>query len=194
MTVKPGKKLQTRIHVRVPGWARGIAVPGGLYQFADQDNTGAELWLNGKKMDLPVVQGYFVIDRIWKDGDQIELRLPMNVRKIASRKEVASNEGRIAIQRGPLVYCVEGADNEGRAWNIIADPAARFSPETAKVLDEPVVSLTAELPVVSAGADQLQVQTRNRKVVAIPYYTWCNRGSNEMQVWLPTAVRKIRID
>ncbi len=194
MTVKPGKKLTTKIFVRVPGWARGIAAPGNLYGFADQDNTGAELWLNGKKLDLPVNQGYFMVDRTWKDGDQLELRLPMNVRKITARKEVSADDGRIAIQRGPLVYCVEGADNSGRAWNIIADPDVQFSTAAAKILDEPVLTLQATLPVVSIGTDKLGVQTEKKQVTAIPYYTWCNRGSNEMQVWLPTAIRKVRID
>lgn len=194
MTVKPGKKLNTRIYVRIPGWARGIAVPGGLYGFADQDNTAPEIWLNGKKIEANVVQGYVMLDRQWKDGDQIELRLPMNVRKITSRKEVSANDGRIAIQRGPLVYCVEGADNNGRAWNIIADAQASFVPSPAKVLDEPVVTLTANLPIVSVGSNNLVVQTEKKTIVAIPYYTWCNRGSNEMQVWLPTAIRKIRIE
>ena len=180
--------------MRIPGWARGIAAPGGLYGFADQDNAAAEIWLNGKKLDLNVAQGYVMIDRQWKDGDQIELRLPMNVRKITARKEVNADEGRIAIQRGPLVYCVEGADNSGRAWNIIADGQASFVPAQATVLDEPVITLTATLPVISVGVNSLAVQTEKKKVVAIPYYTWCNRGSNEMQVWLPTAIRKIRID
>lgn len=194
MTVKPVKKLNTRIYVRIPGWARGIAVPGGLYTFADQDNTAPEIWLNGKKIEANVVRGYVMLDRQWKDGDQIELRLPMNVRKITARKEVSANDGRIAIQRGPLVYCVEGADNSGRAWNIIADGQASFVPSQAKVLDEPVVTLTATLPVVSVGSNNLVVQTEKKTIVAIPYYTWCNRGSNEMQVWLPTAIRKIRIE
>ena len=194
MTVKPGKRLNTKIYVRIPGWARGIAVPGGLYGFADQDNTAAEIWLNGKKLDMNVAQGYVMINRQWKDGDEIELRLPMNVRKITARKEVNADEGRIAIQRGPLVYCVEGADNSGRAWNIITDGKASFAPAQAMILDEPVVTLTASLPVVTVGANNLAVQTENKKIVAIPYYTWCNRGSNEMQVWLPTAIRKIRVD
>jgi uncharacterized protein len=194
ISVDPGKKLKTKINIRVPGWARGIAAPGELYQFADDNTTTAELLLNGKKLDLKADKGYFTIEREWKKGDQIELRLPMDVRKIASRKEVSADEGRIAIQRGPLVYCVEGADNSGRALNIVADSGAKFNVEKGKVLDEPIILLTAQLPVISIMENGQAVTTEKKTITAIPYYTWCNRGSNEMQVWLPTAIRKVRID
>lgn len=194
ITVDPGKKLKTSISVRVPGWARGIAVPGGLYNFADAGSGNAELWLNGKKLDLLADKGYFTVNREWKKGDVLELRLPMDVRKIKARMEVNADEGRIALQRGPLVYCVEGADNAGRAWNIIADSNASYNVAEGSVLDEKVMTINASLTVIKVDANGQSVTTEKRNVVAIPYYTWCNRGSNEMQVWLPTAIRKVRVD
>jgi DUF1680 family protein len=194
LTVDPGKKLTTAVHIRIPGWARGIAVPGELYDFTEKSTTSVELYLNGKKLDLAIDKGYFTVNREWKKGDVLELRLPMDVKKITARKEVASDEGRIAIQRGPLVYCVEGADNNGRAWNIIADAAVAFRVEQGSVLDEKVMILKAELPVISVKDNGYTVATEKKTITAIPYYTWCNRGSNEMQVWIPTAARKIRID
>jgi DUF1680 family protein len=89
---------------------------------------------------------------------------------------------------------VEGADNNGRAWDILAPVNANFQTEKFTVLDEPVVSIVGELPVVTTGEDGLSIATQQRKVRAIPYYVWCNRGSNPMQVWLPTSVKDIKIN
>jgi len=118
----------------------------------------------------------------------------MPIRTIVSRKELLQNNGRVALQRGPLVYCVEGADNEGQAWNIIAPSNTSYSTEKFSILDEEVVSLIADLPTVKVADDGLSLTTQKKKVRAIPYYTWCNRGSNQMQVWLPTSIRDIKIN
>ena len=118
----------------------------------------------------------------------------MTIQKIKARKELMQDNGRVALQRGPIVYCVEGADNNGKAWNIIAPSQSNFTTEDFSVLDEKVVSLVALLPVVQVSEDGLSVTTVTKKVRAIPYYTWCNRGSNAMQVWLPTTLLNEKIN
>ena len=111
-----------------------------------------------------------------------------------ARSELKFDNDRVALQRGPIVYCVEGADNNGKAWNIFSPTNAIFKTENFNVLDEKVVSLVSELPVLEIGSDGVSAKTVNTKVRAIPYYTWCNRGSNPMQVWLPTALKDIKIN
>ena len=146
--------------------------------------------VNGKAINYTIDKGYAVIDRQWQAGDVVECDFPMDVRRVVSRPEVRFNIDRVALQRGPLVYCVEGADNNGKAWNFVIPDNATISTSQHNVLSEPVIALKADVPVLELGADSLTVTTRNKPITAIPYYVWANRGSNEMQVWLP---RKMNI-
>lgn len=134
-----------------------------------------------------------MIDRNWKKGDVVEVNLPMEVRQVASRKEVKADQDRVALQRGPLVYCVEGADNEGKAWNILVPDKATFATKSHQILDEPVVAIQANVSVAEAAPDGLTVQIKPRTITAIPYYAWANRGKSPMQVWLPSRIREIKI-
>jgi DUF1680 family protein len=187
-------KIRSSIAFRIPGWARAIAAPGGLYTFVDSSITQPRLSVNGKQIEYAFQNGYAVIDREWKNGDLIEFDIPMRVNKIVAKKELEVNNDRIALQRGPIVYCVEGADNNGKAWNIVSSLDANFNTENFSVLDEKVVSLVADLSVLNISEDGSNASTAKQKVRAIPYYTWCNRGSNQMQVWLPLSFKDIKIN
>jgi len=118
----------------------------------------------------------------------------MPVEKITSRDDLKQDRDRIALQRGPLVYCVEGADNNGKAWNMIFPGNTIIETKNYKILDEPVIALEATVPVITTGADAASLKTENKKITAIPYYTWCNRGSNQMQVWLPVKINDIKLN
>ena len=152
------------------------------------------LLLNGKSLPYKIVEGYVVVESEWKDNDVIEYKLPMEVKKVVSRPELTFNNGRVALQRGPIVYCIEGADNQNKAWNIISPNNATFTTEDFTVLDEKVVSLVANLPSIQIEDNGASAKTINQKVRAIPYYTWCNRGSNAMQVWLPTSFKDVKVN
>ncbi|MDP9229634.1 MAG: glycoside hydrolase family 127 protein, partial [Bacteroidota bacterium] len=136
----------------------------------------------------------YIINREWKKGDVLEFDFPMDVKMIHSKDELKQDNQRVALQRGPFVYCVEGADNSGKAWNIIFPENTLFETIDYKVLDEPVKALTAEVPVVLVGEDGISLKTEKKKIIAIPYYAWANRGKNEMQVWLPTKITDIKIN
>ncbi|MBC3788341.1 glycoside hydrolase family 127 protein [Spirosoma utsteinense] len=194
LRVDPARPVTYALHVRIPGWARNVPAPGSLYRFRDTTATAAvEILLNGKPVVFREEKGYAVIDRTWKKGDIVEMKLPMDVRQVASRKEVTSNQGRVALQRGPLVYCVEGADNAGRAWNIVVPDRATFSTKPYQVLDEPVVAILANVSVAEAAPDGLTVQMKPRTITAIPYYAWANRGKSPMQVWLPGRIKAVKL-
>jgi DUF1680 family protein len=192
--ISMAKPESATIAFRIPGWMGEQPSPGGLYRYADSISVRPILKVNGMPFNYVAKDGYALVERVWKEGDQIVYEMPMQIRSIVSRTELSQDAGRIALQRGPLVYCVEGADNEGKAWNIIAPLGAKFSVEEFSILGERMMSLVADLPVVNSSADGQAVFTEEKKVRAIPYYAWCNRGSNQMQVWLPVSIRDIKIN
>jgi DUF1680 family protein len=188
------KNTKTSIAFRIPGWSRGIAAPGNLYFFRDTSKEKPTLIVNGKAVEYSNEEGYAVIQREWKNDDVIEFNIPMKINQISARNELEIDNDRIAIQRGPIVYCIEGADNNGKAWNIISSFDAKFKTEDFIVLDEKVISIVADMPVLKISDDGLGATTSKQKVRAIPYYTWCNRGSNQMQVWLPLTFKDIKVN
>lgn len=200
VTVDPVKKTKFSLRFRLPGWVKQEAAPGGLYTMlpASQgfDNAGnlPAMRLNGKPVSFTVNNGYMVVDQDWKKGDQLEFEFPMEVKMLTARTELKQDQGRIALQRGPIVYCVEGADNNGKAWNLIVPKNTRFETIDQKILDESVKAITAEVPVVLVGEDGQSLVTEKRKIIAIPYYTWANRGKNEMQLWLPTRINEVKVN
>ena len=113
ITVRPDKPGRFAMNVRVPGWARGEAVPSDLYRFADAASEAVTLRVNGQAVPVAPEKGYARIDRSWKAGDVVELSLPMPIRRVAADPRVDADEGRVALQRGPLVYAAEWPDNPG---------------------------------------------------------------------------------
>ncbi len=190
----PEKKTKFALHLRIPGWVTGEPVPGDLYMFADKENTPVTITVNGKNVEFKTENGYAVIDREWKKNDVVEMNLPMNVRRIVSRPEVKQDAGRVAIERGPIVYCVEGADNNKKALNIMLPDNARFNVKDFTILNEKVKAVNFSAPVVSISDDGLNVHTEKKEIAAIPYYAWCNRGQNEMEVWIPKKADNIKLN
>ena len=194
LTVEPKSKVKFAVHVRIPGWAQGEAAPGGLYTFENDSKTAFTLSVNGKPAVYTLDKGYAVVDREWRKGDQLELTLPMDVKRIVARTELKQDVDRVALQRGPLVYCVEGADNNGKAWDLILPDNATFKTSFQKNLLEGVVTIQFQAPAIQVGKDGLSVNTEVKTITAIPYYAWCNRGQNPMQVWLPKKIKDVKIN
>lgn len=191
--VSPAQKVKYVLNIRIPGWAAETAVPGGLYNFAESGKNKIEILLNGEPVNYQTEKGYAVINRTWQNGDEIEVKLPMEVRQIKARQEVKADADRIALQRGPIVYCVEGADNAGEVWNLLVPENPSFNIQKGLILNEPVVSIQANLQMIKPTPDGLNVKPEPQTVTAIPYYTWANRGRGPMQVWLPVKMKHIRI-
>ena len=133
LTLHPDARAKFTVNVRVPGWARDEAVSSDLYRFIDHSGEQASLSVNGKKVPLKLEKGYAPLTRKWKDGDEIELNLPMPVRRIVANDSVRADRGRVALQRGPIVYCLESPDNsDGHVRSLMlpdnAPLAASFEP------------------------------------------------------------------
>ncbi len=186
ITVKPGKKARFVLNVRVPGWARNEVTPGGLYRFVEQVRETVSLKVNGKPAALKLDKGYAVLDRLWKPGDIVELNLPMPVRRVAANEAVASDTNRVALQRGPLVYCAEWPDNpNGHVRNLVLSDKATLTAEFNASLLNGVETIRGKAVGLAYDARGV-VQKNEQDFTAIPYYAWANRGRGQMLVWIPS--------
>lgn len=192
--INPEKQTDFDVYVRIPGWTQDDIVDGDLYFAKNGTKQSLQFLVNGKPVDFKQQNGYAIISKKWKKGDVISFEYAMPVLKVSSKKDVLYDDDRIALQRGPIVYCVEGADNNNEAWNFIFKNDEPLQTVNYKVLDEPVVAIKAKANVIQPSSDGSSLQTAEKTITAIPYYTWCNRGKNEMQVWLPTKMKEIKVN
>jgi uncharacterized protein len=187
MTVNPDQAGRLAINVRIPGWARNEPVPSDLYKFADKISEPAVVKVNGKAVAMQLTKGYVTLDRNWKAGDTIELSLPMPVRRVAANTEVAADKGRVAIQRGPLVYTAEWVDNpNGKVRNLMLPDTAKLTAAYDPKLLKGVTAITGRATSLTTDAAGKVLKT-DQEFKAIPYYAWANRGPGQMMVWIPNS-------
>jgi hypothetical protein len=133
------------------------------------------------------------LTRKWKDGDTIELNLPMPIRRVAANDAVQADRGRIALQRGPIVYCVESPDNPaGHVRSLMVPDDAPLAASFEPALLNGVEVLRGSAFLVTRD-DQGQLAKTSRNFQAIPYYAWANRGRSEMMVWVPDSEKSARV-
>ena len=185
-TVEPARSAEFDLHLRIPGWCQGAVSGEDLYQPANRPREGAaRLKLNGKPIqNLQMVRGYATIHRRWKPGDVVQLTLDMPVQEVKANARVEADQGRVALMRGPLVYCFEGTDNGGAVQNLFIPPGTRFTPQYRSDLLGGVTTLSAMAEAVFKTSSN-QVVAMPFKVMATPYYDNANRGTCQMAVWLP---------
>jgi DUF1680 family protein len=186
--VNPAASTDFNLLVRVPGWARGEAMPSNLYAFATPAKSEVVIKINGKPTTYTLRNGYAVLPRKWRKGDVVEMNLPMDVRRVVANPNVKDDLGKVALQRGPLMYCAEWTDNKGKATNFVVPPTATFTAAYRPELLNGVTTLTATVPAVQVDAAASTIQTVPQTLTAIPYYAWANRGKGEMTVWFPAQV------
>lgn len=116
--------------------------------------------------------GYCKIDRNWKKGDMIEVVMNMPVRRIQAHDSVEQNRGRLAVERGPVVYCAEGVDNGGKVLDKAIRPNAKFKRTTCNILGNQYPAFCVET-------------TAKSELKLVPYFSWCHRDVGEMQTWFP---------
>jgi len=186
--IKPKSAFDFSMLIRIPGWARNEAMPSDLYSFYNNSDQKTIITINGKEVDYPIENGYAVLNRKWKKNDIIEVRLPMEVKKVVANNNVKSDVGRVALQRGPIMYCAEWVDNNGKAANIVmpvnTQLQASFNPDLLNGIEV----LKATVPAVVIEDNGEAIKTQNQNFMAIPYYAWANRGKGEMMMWFPEKV------
>jgi uncharacterized protein len=189
--VAPKSTTAFNMQIRIPGWAQNQAMPSNLYSFADAPGEKVEIKVNGQPVDYTNEKGYAQINRKWKKGDVVEVNLPMEVRKVVAKDNIKEDIGKVALQRGPIVYCAEWADNEGKASNILVPADASFTSEFKPDLLNGVTVIKSEVPIINIDPKGQNITTTKRTFTAIPYYAWANRGKGEMVVWFPERIKDV---
>ncbi len=192
LRIEPKKATNFALKVRIPGWAVDQPVPSDLYQFMPAESEAVNLRLNGKPIAFTRDKGYAVITRRWRKGDVVELDLPMPVRRVSAHEAVADDRGKTALQRGPLVFCVEEADN-GPVLGMLLPDDVELTTCFAKDLLGGVQIIRGTVPTVRITEEGRAVTTESKTMTAIPYYAWAHRGKGEMTVWLPRRISKVVI-
>ena len=158
------------LKLRIPGWVQGEVMPGGLYQYVDGKQLSFSVLVNGEDAGGSITDdGYYTIGRKWEKGDEIDIHFDMEPRMVEADARVEADLGRVAIERGPLVYCAEWPDNAFSVREAQIPEKARFN--------------VVEKPDMLFGIDQLVTSTPDGPLTLIPYYAWAHRGSGEMNVW-----------
>jgi hypothetical protein len=191
--LNPEKNGKFDLKIRIPDWAMNEAIPGGLYKFTDQNNESVKLSVNGKPVDLNMKDGYAVISRDWRKDDKVGIDFPMPVRTLVADERVKEDIGKIAVQRGPVIYTAEWPDNnDGNILNLIINSEAGFSSDF-----EP--DLLGGVEVIKTSGHQSkrtidgQVKLMpDEPLTLIPYALWNNRGPGQMMVWLPVSEKSAR--
>ncbi len=184
MTIEPKRPTRFTICVRIPGWAQNKCMPGDLYRYKEISDEKVSLKVNGKTIPLKMEKGFARINRKWRKADVIELNLPMPIRRVLCHENVTDNVEKVALERGPIVYCAEWPDNNGHVLNIVLPDEARLTSEYRKDMFNGVTVVRAKAVGLSYAEDSKTALKRQQDFVAIPYYAWAHRGAGEMAVWL----------
>jgi uncharacterized protein len=173
--IDPASPMEFELRLRIPDWAKGA--------------TGT---LDGRKLDLNIIRGYATIERRWEKGDVVTLDLPMPGERVYAHPNVRMDVGRVSLRRGPLIYCVEEADNPGQPVQTMKLP--REAPIEARrrgdlfdgivTLEAPVTRLSPAEAGEALYSNSPPVE-RPATATALPYYLWNNRGPGSMLVWIP---------
>jgi len=179
--VDPSRAAEFTVNVRIPGWTGTSPVPSDLYRFVDAPKGSPVVAVNGQPITSTPVKGFVSITRQWKAGDFVTVTLPMSPRRVAAHPEVTDNRGRVAVQRGPLVYAAEAIDNGGGVSRLLLPADAALTAAKRPDLLGGVTVVTAKGVIRSADGNRSE-----QDIVLIPYFAWANRGRGEMSVWLRT--------
>ena len=175
------------MNVRIPGWVRGSVLPSDLYAYADHQQPAYRVMVNGQEVEGELHNGYLTIDRKWKKNDVVEIHFDMLPRLVKANEKVAADRGRVAVERGPVVYCAEWTDNDFNVHTLLMNrrPELRVveRPELLYGLNQIVTDAQA-LSYDKAG----KLAVKDVKLTLIPYYAWAHRGEGDMEVWLPMEV------
>jgi DUF1680 family protein len=176
IALKIPKPAKFTLNLRIPGWARNQPFPSDLYRYQDEPNLKIKLAVNAQTVPIELQKGFAQMTRTWNSGDVVTLVVPTPVRQVVAHPNVIADRNCVALERGPLVYCAEGVDNGGKAFD--------------KVLAGKLHFRTEWKPDLLGGVTAIQVSAspENKDILTlVPYYAWCHRGPSEMRVWFPTG-------
>ena len=175
LQVNPEKSQTFRIALRIPGWCRKYSVS-----------------CNGQPVQGVLENGYYYIQRCWQEKDQLELRMEMPVELVQANPKVRENVGKAALMRGPVVYCLEEADNGADLHRIRLQNDGEYRVQYEPEMLGGVVTIRGEGQMLQQNdwsgdelyAVQKPAQYQKKQLLWIPYYAWANRSAGELLVWI----------
>ncbi|HEV3342261.1 MAG TPA: beta-L-arabinofuranosidase domain-containing protein [Pirellulales bacterium] len=176
LTLTPAKPMAFDLKLRVPGWCHQAAVQ-----------------VNAETVHAKPERGYVTLSRTWRPGDVVTLSLAMPIERVYADPHVQADVGRVAVQRGPVVYCLEGVDNDGQVRNFVLPREAKLEAAFEPDLLAGVVVVRGEGLRVNTAGDVADARTQKVKFQAVPYYAWDNRAPGQMLVWLPESPKLAEI-
>jgi uncharacterized protein len=186
--INPEKESKFDLKIRIPGWALNQAIEGDLYRYTDTNPEEIKLLLNGVIQQISMKGGYAILTRKWRKDDHVEVEFPMPVREISASKNVKEDIGKVAVQRGPIIYCAEWPDNnDGKILNLVLKKGAGFITEyDNELLGGTEIIRTAGHQTKKTLDGSIETLP-DESLLLIPYAFWDNRGAGEMSVWLPVT-------
>ncbi|MBP6610565.1 MAG: glycoside hydrolase family 127 protein [Paludibacter sp.] len=196
INVKPTTKQAFTLKIRIPGWVTGEVIPGDLYYYSDTKKLNYTIKVNGEKVkgeneNSQLENGYATINRNWKADDVVEVQFDMTPRTVKAHANVADNQGKMAIERGPVVYCAEWPDNDFNVLSVILNTKPKFTVDEKPNLLYGINTIKTDAQVLNYSSDG-KIQTKDVSLTLIPYYAWAHRGAGDMAVWLPNELRATR--
>ncbi|MBQ8154308.1 MAG: glycoside hydrolase family 127 protein [Prevotella sp.] len=181
--------------IRIPGWLTK-PVPSDLYDFADGGQNSYSIMVNGQSVNGIMENGYLVINRTWKKGDVVTIQFDMPVRAVKANDKVVDDRGKIAVERGPLVYCAEGIDNQDFSiFNFLMPQKPQFTVSDYQIDGKREVKFSVKAVSVKGNAVEQDAQgipvVKTTTLTMIPYYAWNHRGPGLMEVWMPQTIKAL---
>ena len=193
LQVDPSKPELFAVRIRIPGWAKNRPVPSDLYRYLDQSAEQVTLRVNGQPMQLSMEKGYAVLERTWRKGDVVELVFPMPVRRVVANEKVLDDKNKVALERGPILFCAEWPDNkDGNVVNLVLPDNSLLKTQFRKDLLNGVQIVQSSAVPVRRTLENTIVSDPAQDFVAIPYYAWAHRGLGQMNVWPAREVSAAR--
>jgi len=184
ITIDPERSAEFTLNIRIPGWAQNLPVPSDLYRYMRKRNEDVKLTVNGNPFTMDIERGYARIRRRWRRGDVVELDFPMPVRRVICNENVKDNRGKVALERGPLVYCAEWVDNGGGVLDLLLPDSIELESKYQEDMLGGMVIIKGKVFELKKSDDGKFTGRIDRELIAIPYYAWAHRGEGEMAVWL----------
>lgn len=185
LTLHPeSEAMQMTLNLRIPGWAEGRPLASDLYHYLNNEPVQINVKVNGEAVPLKLKNGFAQIQRRWHSNDIVELSLPMVIRRVVAHDSVKADIGRVALERGPIVFCAEWPDHEGGHVRHL------LLPDDANLTTEFFSERLNGIQVIRGKAagyyldENEKLEKREQALLAIPYYAWAHRGKGEMTVWL----------
>ena len=193
LQVEPSKPELFAVRIRIPGWAKNRPVPSDLYRYLDQSNEQVTLRVNGQPASFSMERGYAVLKRTWKQGDVVEILFPMPVRRVVANEKLLDDKDKVALERGPILFCAEWPDNrDGNVVNLVLPDNSPLKTQFRKDLLNGVQIVQSSAISVRRTQGNTMVSDAPQDFVAIPYYAWAHRGLGQMNVWPAREVSAAR--